>query len=293
MNKKFTIVLSVIILIQMLISCSSLYKKNAEDLKKIDIFPNRNDVLETQLDTPSITKRNILIVTATNIEASEINNVMQNKKIVLIKEHINKKAITLGTIHNHNIVSIATGVGKINTAFWASYLISKYKISHIIGAGVASGVYSNKNKFIKIGDVVISTQTVSYDFNLYKFGYKIGQVPKHPEKFKASIALIRKAYKIKTKNSISHIMGLIITGDQFIDHQNFQEIPEEFQNAIAVDMESAAVAQVAFNFKVPFIIIRGISDVVNNENNYDDYKKFIRKASINSAQVIKKLIKLM
>ncbi len=88
-------------------------------------------------------------------------------------------------------------------------------------------------------------------------------------------------------------MGLIITGDQFIDHQNFQEIPEEFQNAIAVDMESAAVAQVAFNFKVPFIIIRGISDVVNNENNYDDYKKFIRKASINSAQVIKKLIKLM
>ncbi|WP_417903196.1 5'-nucleosidase (plasmid) [Borreliella andersonii] len=70
-----------------------------------------------------------------------------------------------------------------------------------------------------------------------------------------------------------------MTGDRFIDHQNLQEILEEFQNTIAIDMESAAMAQVAFNFKIPFIIIQGISDIVNNENNYDDYKKFIRKAS--------------
>lgn len=49
-------------------------------------------------------------------------------------------------------------------------------------------------------------------------------------------------------------MGLIITGEQFIDHQNFQEIPEEIQNAIVIDMESAAMAQVAYNFKIPFIL---------------------------------------
>ncbi len=72
-------------------------------------------------------------------------------------------------------------------------------------------------------------------------------------------------------------MGLVITGDQFMDHQNFQEIPEEFESAIAIDMESTAMAQVAYNFKIPFIIIRGISDIVNNENNYDDYKKFLKK----------------
>lgn len=43
-------------------------------------------------------------------------------------------------------------------------------------------------------------------------------------------------------------MGLIITGDQFIYHQNFQEIPEEIQNAIAIDIEGVAMAQGAFNF---------------------------------------------
>ncbi|MCD2332762.1 phosphorylase family protein [Borreliella americana] len=67
----------------------------------------------------------------------------------------------MGTIHNHNVISIVTGVGKINTSFWISYFISKYKISHIINAGVTSGIYSDKNKFLKIGDIVISAQTVS------------------------------------------------------------------------------------------------------------------------------------
>lgn len=73
----------------------------------------------------------------------------------------------------------------------------------------------------------------------------------------------------------------------------FQEISGEFQNAIAIDVESAAMVQIEYNFKIPFISIRGISDIVNNENNYGDYKKFIRKASINSAKTVKKLIKLI
>ncbi len=95
---------------------------------------------------------------------------------------------------------------------------------------------AKKNKFIKIRDVVMFAQAVNYDFNLYRFGYEIGQVPAHPKKFKANINLIRKAYNkiIKTNYTIAYIMGLIITGDQFIDNQNFQEIQEEFKNAIAV-----------------------------------------------------------
>ncbi|MBB6042826.1 5'-methylthioadenosine/adenosylhomocysteine nucleosidase [Borreliella yangtzensis] len=237
-------------------------------------------------------QNNILILSATKAEIEEINKIIQNKKSISIEELRRKKTITIGKMLDHNIIAIATGVGKINTAFWTSYIISKYKISHIINAGVASGIYSNKNKFIKIGDVIISTETTSYDFNLHRFGYEIGHVPEHPKKFKANTSLVRKASKIKI-NKITSYMGLIITGDQFIDHQNFQEIPEEFENAIAIDMESAAMAQVAYNFKIPFIIIRGISDIVNNENNHDDYKKFLKKASYNSAKIVEKLIKLM
>ncbi|SCW40065.1 5'-methylthioadenosine/S-adenosylhomocysteine nucleosidase [Borreliella japonica] len=184
---------------------------------------------------------------------------------------------------DRNIITIATGVGKINTAFWTSFIISKYKISHIINAGVASGIYSNKNKFIKIGDIVISTETINHDFNLHRFGYGIGHVPEHPKKFKANTTLIKKSSNIKTDNITSY-MGLIIAGDQFIDHQNFQEISEEFENAIAIDMESAAMAQAAYNFKIPFIIIRGISGIVNNENNYNDYKKFFKKKFLQTRQ---------
>ncbi|SCW42310.1 adenosylhomocysteine nucleosidase [Borreliella japonica] len=248
---------------------------------------------EQQINKPNENlKSNILILSATKAEIEEINKIIQNKKSITIEEHRRKKNITTGEVLNHNIITIATGVGKINTAFWTSYIISKYKISHIINAGVASGIYNNKNKFIKIGDIIIATETTNYDFNLHRFGYEIGHIPEHPKKFKANTALIRKASKIENNNTTSYI-GLIITGDQFIDHQNFQEISEEFEDAIAIDMESAAMAQVAYNFKIPFIIIRGISDIVNNENNYDDYKKFLKKASSNSAQIVEKLIKLM
>ncbi|WKC81123.1 5'-methylthioadenosine/adenosylhomocysteine nucleosidase [Borreliella tanukii] len=248
---------------------------------------------ETKTNEPNENfQNNILIISATKAEIEEINKIIQNKKSISIEEHRRKKKITIGKVLDHNIITIATGVGKINTAFWTSYIISKYKISHIISAGVASGIYSNKNKFIKVGDVIISTETTSYDFNLHRFGYEIGHVPEHPKKFKANTALIRKASKIKINNATSY-MGLIITGDQFIDHQNFQEIPEEFENAIAIDMEGASMAQVAYNFKIPFIIIRGISDIVNNENNHDDYKKFLKKASSSSAKIIEKLIRLM
>ncbi|WKC82037.1 5'-methylthioadenosine/adenosylhomocysteine nucleosidase [Borreliella tanukii] len=248
---------------------------------------------ETKTNEPNENfQDNILIISATKAEIEEINKIIQNKKSISIEEHRRKKKITIGKVLDHNIITIATGVGKINTAFWTSYIISKYKISHIISAGVASGIYSNKNKFIKVGDVIISTETTSYDFNLHRFGYEIGHVPEHPKKFKANTALIRKASKIKINNATSY-MGLIITGDQFIDHQNFQEIPEEFENAIAIDMEGASMAQVAYNFKIPFIIIRGISDIVNNENNHDDYKKFLKKASSSSAKIIEKLIRLM
>ncbi|WP_418904983.1 5'-methylthioadenosine/adenosylhomocysteine nucleosidase [Borreliella lusitaniae] len=247
---------------------------------------------EPQIKPNENSKRNILILSATKAEIAEINNIIQNKKSIPIEEHRIKKRITTGTMLDHNIITIATGVGKINTAFWTSYIISKYKISHIINTGVVSGIYSNKNKFIKVGDIIISTETTSYDFNLHRFGYELGHVPEHPKKFKANTTLISKASRIKI-NNITSYMGLIITGDQFIDHQNFQEISEEFENAIAIDMESAAMAQVAYNFKIPFIIIRGISDIVNNENNYDDYKKFLKKASFNSAKMVEKLIKLM
>ncbi|MCD2332839.1 5'-methylthioadenosine/adenosylhomocysteine nucleosidase [Borreliella americana] len=293
MNRKITIVFVFIIFVQILISCSSLYRENIKDLEKIyTVSTNTNSIDKPKINIPFTTKPNILIMFSTNVEASEINKIIRNKKNILIKEHINKKTITLGTIHNHNIISIVTGVGKINTAFWTSYIISKYKISHIINAGVASGIYSNKNKFLKIGDVVISTQTVNYDFNLYRFGYEIGHVPGHPKKFESSIVLMRKVFKIKTNNIVFHT-GLIITGDKFINHLNFyEEIPEEFQDAIAVDMESAAMAQVAYNFKIPFIIIRGISNIVNHEND-NDYKKFIKKASSNSLKIVEKLIKLI
>ncbi|MCD2332761.1 hypothetical protein [Borreliella americana] len=91
MNRKITIVFVFVIFIQILISCSYLYRKNTEKFKNIEVISNINTD-KTKINIPFTAKPNILIVFATNIEASEINKIVRNKKNILIKEHINKKS---------------------------------------------------------------------------------------------------------------------------------------------------------------------------------------------------------
>ena len=69
--------------------------------------------------------------------------------------------------------------------------------------------------------------------------------------------------------------GLTVTGDQFLtDVARLKEIKSEFKDALAVDMESAADAQVAYLENKAFISLRIISDVVGKEGQLESYEKF-------------------
>nr|WP_242400575.1 5'-methylthioadenosine/adenosylhomocysteine nucleosidase [Borrelia crocidurae] len=183
-------------------------------------------------------------------------------------------------------------MGKVNAAMWNSYIIAKYKITHIINSGTAGGLQESSN--IKISDIIISSQTAFHDFNLTQFDYQIGQVPGFPQKFESDKTLLNKVISIikdKFQNVNVHI-GLILTGDQFIeDEKQIEKIKNDFKDALAVEMESAAIAQVAYTFNIPFIVTRSISDFPNNKNNYIDFNKFLQDASKNSAKMVRELIK--
>ena len=87
--------------------------------------------------------------------------------------------------------------------------------------------------------------------------------------------------------------GLIVSGDSFIgDQETKSSIINHFDMALAVDMESAPIAQVCYQFGIPFIIIRSISDNANDhaEMKYDE---FLEIACINSSNVVKLLLNQM
>ncbi|MBB6212703.1 5'-methylthioadenosine/adenosylhomocysteine nucleosidase [Borreliella californiensis] len=239
---------------------------------------------------------NVLIITAMDSEAEQINKLMSNKEEIVFKEYGLNKKIVKGKLSNRNVMTIVCGIGKVNAGVWTSYILSKYNISHIINSGVAGGVVSAKYKDIKVGDVVVSSEVAYHDVDLIKFGYKVGQLAGgFPQKFIANKNLIKKATEaVKSKVGDSNAYsGLILTGDQFIDPAYINKIIGNFKDVIAVEMEGAAIGHVAHMFNVPFIVIRSISDIVNKEGNEVEYSKFTKLAAFNAAKVVQEILRIL
>ncbi|WPM06342.1 5'-methylthioadenosine/adenosylhomocysteine nucleosidase (plasmid) [Borreliella sinica] len=238
---------------------------------------------------------NVLIIMAMDYELEHMNKLISNKREIVLKEYGLNKKIIKGKLSNQNVIAVECGVGKVNAGAWTSYILSKYKVSHIINSGVAGGVITDKYKGIKIGDIVISSEIAYHDVDLTKFGHKVGQIMDFPQKFSADKNLVDKAtkviqLKIKGFNAYS---GLILTGDQFIDPIYINKIRKNFNDVIAVEMEGAAVAHIAHMFSIPFIVIRSICDIVNKEKNEVEYSEFYELAAINSAKIVQEILKIL
>ncbi|WKC57933.1 5'-methylthioadenosine/adenosylhomocysteine nucleosidase [Borrelia sp. P9F1] len=236
----------------------------------------------------------VLIISAMDAEAEEVNSIIENRQELALDGYLGNKKIHKGNISGYEVISLTTGIGKVNAATWVSYVISKYKINRIINSGTAGGIREDSNLSIK--DIVVSSEVAFHDFDLTKFGHKIGQVPGLPQKFKSDEVMLRKSVKViedKIKDVSAHI-GLILTGDQFIGDKNqLEAIKSNFPDALAVEMEGAAIAQVAHTFGIPFIITRSISDLPNTKDNHIDFDKFLKIASVNSARMVKELVGLI
>ncbi|WP_235048115.1 5'-methylthioadenosine/adenosylhomocysteine nucleosidase [Borrelia persica] len=239
----------------------------------------------------------VLVIFAMESEADEFNKFISGKEEIVFKDYGVNKKIVKGKVFNWNVISAIVGIGKVNTSLWTSYLLSKYNISHIINCGVAGGVDNPKLKMknLKVGDIVVSSEVAYHDFDLVKFGHKVGQVPGLPQKFSGDKKLLEKALKaIKTKlKSVNGYSGLMLSGDQFIDPAYITKIMSNFETVLSVDMEGAALGHVAHVFNIPFIVVRSISDIVNNEGNDVEYHEFLKVATVNAAIMVQEILRLL
>ena len=176
-----------------------------------------------------------------------------------------------GIIGNTNCVLVECGIGKVNAARATQVLIDNYKLDYVFNIGVAGGVSTD----LKVGDIVVGEKLVQHDFDITAFDHEKGYVPNLGGKFiNANDYLI----ELSKKNSISVKYGVIASGDIFCTDVNMgNKINTKF-DALCVEMEGAAIAQVCHLCKVPFLIIRSISDVPNNENQIT-FDEFLLEAS--------------
>ncbi|MFS0644177.1 5'-methylthioadenosine/S-adenosylhomocysteine nucleosidase [Siminovitchia sp. 179-K 8D1 HS] len=226
------------------------------------------------------------IIGAMEEEVALLRNKMDNAKTDVIGGF----EFTEGLLEGKEAVLLKSGIGKVNAAMSAAILLEKYKPDLVINTGSAGGY----NPDLNIGDLVISDEVRHHDVDATAFGYEYGQVPQMPAAYKADPALMEAALKAAEKiMGIRTEQGLIATGDSFMsDPEKVAFVRGKFPDLQAVEMEGAAIAQAAFQFKTPFVIIRSLSDIAGKKSEIS-FDQFIEKASANSAALVIEMIKIL
>lgn len=123
--------------------------------------------------------------------------------------------------------------------------------------------------------IFLPNKCIYHDVDVTIFNYKLGQIPLFPDYFYVNHTLLKFAILTAKKLNIHFTKGLIITGDTFLnDHKSKKRILKYFSKSIAIDMESCAIAQTAFMFKVPLLIIKFISDFSDKNSKQDFSQSF-------------------
>lgn len=192
----------------------------------------------------------------------------------------------LGQLATHSIILMKSGIGKVASASATTLLLNQYSVDLVINTGSAGGLITSLN----IGDIVISTDVTYHDADVTPFGYKLGQMPGCPITFPACKKYGQLAYNVAVLHKLNAIEGLICSGDTFINgSKQLQFIQDNFPNAIAVDMEAAAIGHVCWLMGLPFVVIRAVSDVAD-KNSAISFEEFLPQAAKNSSLIVETVL---
>lgn len=230
----------------------------------------------------------------------EINHLLVHLKEVKTIT-LGKRTYYEGVLFDKPVVIVFSRWGKVAAATTVSTLLLKFKVSELIFTGVAGAI----NHSLKIGDIVISDKLFQHDMDARPLMAKyeiplLGKMFFETEKTRQEQTKSAAEKFLKNiKNSISSealkefriespkvIIGNIASGDRFIASDADRDpIEEGLPNIACVEMEGAAVAQVCYEFGIPFTIIRTISDAAD-EHSGMDFTRFIASIASNYSEGI-------
>lgn len=214
--------------------------------------------------------------------------VPMQQEIELILHHMHVENIVeagsrkfyVGAIQRKKCVVSLSRIGKVASSVTAAVMIERFGVSRIIVTGVAGGLTDE----VKIGDIVVATSSVQHDMDCRPIFPQFEIPLLDVVTFKCDAKMVEDAYascftfiQNELHDFVSreeleslHIQqpaihkGLLVSGDQFIGTMpQYEKIRRELPAAIFVEMEGAAVAQVCYEYNVPLVVVRSISDKAN------------------------------
>jgi len=242
----------------------------------------------------------IAIVSAMHDELSKLLTLMPDEH----KQTRAGREFWCGHLHGHDVVLVLSGIGKVAAATTATLLIEHFKVSHIVFTGVAGGLGQNVN----VGDLVVADSFLQHDVDVSPLFPKY-EVPSYGvSTFQADSALANELKQAgaavlsalgavvtsETRAAFNLLNpqlheGLLISGDRFVSTTaESQKLQQDLPLALAVEMESAAFAQVCHDYGVPFAAVRTISDRADDDATVDFNRFLSEVASHYSASIVDK-----
>lgn len=225
----------------------------------------------------------IAVIGAMEEEVELLRNSLTNRNVITVANN----EFTTGKYQDKEVVLLKCGIGKVNASIGTTLLLHEFWPDVVINTGSAGGFDTS----LEVGAVVISDEVRHHDVDATAFGYEIGQVPQMPPTFRADKRLMELAVEsVKEVGKHQYAVGLICSGDIFMsDPEKVAEVRKNFPEMKAVEMEAAAVAQTCYQFNVPFVVIRALSDIAGKESNIS-FDEFLPVAAKHSTEIVLKTI---
>ncbi len=193
-----------------------------------------------------------------------------------------------GTIYGKDVALLECGRGKVNAAVGTQIMIDLFHPDVIINSGVAGSLVKN----LLIGDIVISSDCVEHDINCTALEEPKGQIWFTGEKridIPADKAVCDKLAACCDSLGATVTVGRIASGDLFVVYRRQRELIAMEFNALCCEMEGGAVGHVCYMNKVPFAILRSISDDFKF-NKPENYEEFSQLAADRTVRALKRFI---
>lgn len=218
------------------------------------------------------------IIAAMNVEMDSLRAHMDNP----VSETISGINFVRGFIEGREVVTAVCGIGKVFAALCAQTMILRYAPEAVINTGVAGTLTGE----LTIGNIAVSSCVVQHDMDTSAIGDPVGLISGiNMIEIPADKALADRLRAAADALGIATLSGCIASGDQFVASPGRKTFIADTFSAIACEMEGAAVGQVCYVNRVPFCVLRAISDSADGSSHMD-YPVFVKMAAEQSVRLL-------
>ena len=218
------------------------------------------------------------IIAAMNVEMESLRSHIENP----VTETVGGVTYVSGLLEGQEVVTAVCGVGKVFAALCAQAMILRYRPECIINTGVA-GTLTDR---LSVGDIAVSTGVVQHDMDTTPIGDPLGLISGiNKVVLPADEALAKKLTACASALGLKTLPGIVASGDQFVASAARKAFIVGQFDAIACEMEGAAVGQACYVNGVPFCVLRAISDSADGSSHMD-YPAFTRLAAEQSVRLL-------